>query len=106
MRHLPRPRIHPLEPFLFDLRGKLKQKRCFGLAAEFGFWSFYSAFPFITFIAAISSFFHSTPNPEKGFAGGEQAPGFFRERLGAMIIMITWFYLIGFLIPIGGSING
>jgi membrane protein len=58
-------KIHSIKDLLVGCWGKFNEKRCLSLASEIGFWSFYSVFPFITFIVAISSFFPFAGNPEK-----------------------------------------
>ncbi len=58
-------RPHAFKQFVSDAWRRFSGKYCLNLAAEIGFWSFYSIFPFPTFVAAISSFPPFARDPEK-----------------------------------------
>ncbi len=58
-------RIGAFKQLVLNIWRRFRGKYCLNRAAELGFWSFYSIFPFITFIVALSSFLPFARDPQR-----------------------------------------
>ncbi|MHC1730217.1 MAG: YihY/virulence factor BrkB family protein [Syntrophobacteraceae bacterium] len=64
--------LNALRQIIRNIWGDFTRKRCQGLAAEVGFWSFYSIFPLITFIVAVSSMLPFADSPDRVLAAANR----------------------------------
>ncbi len=84
-----RARLKAFRRFTTNVWHSFLRKRCQGLASEIGFWSFYSIFPLITFVVAISSFFPFAENPDKVLnAANKLLPFNVQEVVGPVVTRI------------------